>query len=224
MRFELNIEKSPFCTVGPYSFTFGQEEHEIDVDQLPDPLKRQLLYNINRGVLLSNDENGLAALAGAMQPVTPVPQEQVPIQYQKVAEAVRVPVKDPIQEDLKPLRALLRKTVATVKKESASYSVGKLRKLLELEKDGKNRKSVISFLKEYLEKHELSVVARVGPPDDDDSYKTLDRLSIDPRRSTQVSDIVESEEEQVTFGDNDLHTDEEGGLLLSQDVLYQLEE
>lgn len=224
MRFSLNTEKSPFCTVGPFSFTFGQEEHEIDVDQMPDEYKKQLLYNVNRGVLLTEDRQGLAALAGAMQPVTPVPQEQVPIQYQKVAQVVSTPVKDPIKEDLKPLRTLLRQTVTTVKKEATTLSPGRLRKLLELEEDSKNRKSVVSFLKERLKQHEKAVAARVGAPDEKDEYKLLGALAKDPLRSTQVSDIVESEEVQVTFGEDDLQDAGEGGLLLDQDVLYQIED
>ena len=218
MKLELNTEKSPFCSIGPFSFTFGQQECDIDVDQLPDEYKKQLLYNINRGTLLTEDKEALASLVSSMQQATPVPVEQIPIQHNQVSQRAEAPVKDPIKEDLKPLRALLRGTVATVKKEAATYSIGRLRKLLELEKDLKNRKSVVTFLEEQLERHQNAVKAVVigedtGPVNQGDPFA----------QSTQITDIVESEEEEVTFRQGDL-PDEDGDLLLSQEVLNKLEE
>lgn len=198
MKFTLNTEKSPFYSVGPFVFTFGQLEHEVDIHELPDEYKKQLLYGINQGSLLTGDREGLAALAKAMQPTTPIPMEQVPIKQQQVSKDVKLLTVDPIKEDLKPLRALLRQTVATVKKEAATYNPSQIRKLLDLERENKNRKSVVSFLVDLLEKHEISVLDNMrksmenGPP-------RVDPLSIDPNRSTLVSDIVESDVEQVTF-------------------------
>ena len=219
MKLELNVEKSPFCTIGPFSWTFAQTEHDVDVDELPAEYRKQLLYNINRGVLKTKDREGLKALAGAMQPSTPVPLEQIPIKYQDVAQKASALVKDPIKEDLKPLRALLRQNVTTVKKEAAGYSAGRIRKLLELEKEGKKRKSVISFLAESLEKHELAVMNAVGT-EEDTIFNQADPFA----KSTQVSDIVESESETVVFSPDDVETSEEGGLLLTQQVLNQLDE
>lgn len=229
MKFYLDTEKSPFCTVGPFSFTIGQEEHDIDVEKMPDEYRKQLLYNATRGVLKTDDKEGLAALAGAMQPTTPIPPVAAPIQYQQVAQRVNKVVKDPIQQDLKPLRALLRKTVATVKKEAASFPPNQLRKLMDLEEDGKNRKSVISFIQERLDQLQKEVAANIGVQDgDEDEYKMFEPMATDPNWSTQVSDIVESEQVQVTFGEEQLkkaaETTAEEGLLMEQDVLYQIDE
>jgi hypothetical protein len=219
MKFSLNVDKSPFYSVGPFLFTIGQEEHNIDVNQVSDEYKKQLLYGVNMGTLLSSDEKGLAALSSAMQPTTPIPQEQVPIKYQEVSKLVQTVVKDPIREDLKPLRTLLRKTVATIKKESAEYNPSRLRKMLNLEEDQKKRKSVIQFLEERLDQHARSVAAMI-PGEDQGTVHQNDSLA----RSTQITNIVESEEVQITFGEDDLQDDNEGGLLLSSEVLCKLDE
>ena len=216
MIFELNSEKSPFCTIGPFSFSFAETVHEIDVDQLPDQYKQQLLYNVNRGVLETDDKKGLKALAQAMQPVTPIPQEQIPIKMGAVTKMAKSLTVDPIKADLKPLRALLRQGVASVKKIACDLSPGRLRKLLELEMSLKKRKGVISFLEKLLDKHELSVTAAIGSGDDI-IFNQLDPHS----RSTQVSDIVESDVEVVTFTQGDI---EEENLVLSPEVMSQLEE
>jgi len=203
MKFTLNTEKSPFYSVGPFVFTFGQLDHEVDIQELPDEYKKQLLYGINQGSLLTGDKEGLSALVKAMQPATPIPMEQVPIKQQQVSKVVNKLTVDPIKEDLKPLRALLRQTVPTVKREAATYNPSQIRKLLDLEKENKNRKSVVTFLVGLLEEHEMSVLDSLsGDPGDD--RVVVDPLSIDPNRSTLVSDVVESDVERVTFTPDDL--------------------
>ena len=197
----------------------AQPKHDVDVEQLPPEYKKQVLYNINRGVLKTRDREGLKTLAGAIQPFTPVPLEQIPIKYQEVAKRSAAPVTDPMVADLKPLRALLRQTIPTIKKEAAVYGVSRLRKLLELEKGGKKRKGIVQFLTEQLEKHELDVVSMLGQVKET-SFHQQDPFA----KSTQVSDIVESEEETVVFSADDVKEDREGGSLLDQEVLYSIDE
>lgn len=200
MKFVLNTEKSPFCTVGPFSFTFGNEEHDIDVGELPDEYKKQLLYNVNRQVLMTDDREGLASLSGSLQKNTPVPQEQIPLKASQVAQKAAAIVKDPIKEDLKPFRTLLRQTVATVKKEANGYNPSQLRKLLDLERENKNRKSVVNFIAEKLAQHEMSVIDSIGP----DVAPADNPYAIDPLRSTQITNVVESDVERVAFNQGDL--------------------
>jgi len=214
MKFTLNTEKSPFCTIGPFAFSLGNESYDIEVDPLPDDYKKQLLYNLNRGVLLSDDKEGIASLSGTIQRATPIPQEQVPIQHDKVSKKVNTIPKDAVEQDLKPLKALLRKTVSTVKKEAAGMTPSQVRKLLELEKGLKNRKSIINFLSDILEKHELSVMSSLGE-EEENLPTVVDPLTVDPRRSTQVSDIVESDVESISFPQ---------GNLVQQEVLGDYQE
>lgn len=217
MKVSLNTEKCSFCQIGPFLFIPNSEDHEIDVNELSDEYKKQLLYDLRRGMLFSNDREGLSELNKSMQPVTPTPVEMKPVSNESVVKAVKES-EDRIKENIQPLKNLLRQTVATVKKEAANFSVGKLRKLLELEKETKNRKSVVSFLAEKLEQHEKSVTKTVSNGDG----KPVRIPDPFRRESTQVSDVVESEVVQVTFGQGDVKQTDDG-LLLTQEVLNQTE-
>lgn len=199
MKFELNTDKSTFLTIGPFAFTYAQTLHDVDWEGLDEELKKQFLYNARRGTLKTDEPDKLKDIVEAAPKPAFVPANVVPLQQPQIQEAP-----DPIEEDLKTLKALLKKSVSTIKKESRDFRVARLRKLLELEEDGKNRKSLVGFLQERLDVHQAGVSKLVGMDDIEGMYAD------DPEaaRSTQVGDIVESEEEQ---------------LILSQEVLNQLE-
>jgi hypothetical protein len=186
---------------------------------------KQILYNINRGVLRTNDKDGFTSLMKAVQPITPIPLEQIPLQTKGVVQKTQALVKDPIKENLKPLKALLRQNVSTVKKEVAVMSIGQIRKLLELEKETKNRKSVVNCLISKLEEHEIGVLNSVGV--EDSLPVKEDLLKRDPMRSTQITDVVESEEETVVLNPRDFRKVEEvqsKTLLGVQEVLFSIDE
>lgn len=213
MKIELNTEKSSFCIIGSYSFTFGQTEYDVDPETLSPDLRKQFIYNLRRGVLLTKEAGALERLledeVQIEAPATPAQQPQVlqPI----LSDSQR------IEEDLKQLRKTLAGNIASVKAEAVNFRVARLRKLLELEKEGKARKSLISFLSELLDQHSSSVLSAVGSEDIGDSHQ------VDPQAtSTQITDIVESEGEEISFSLDDVQESEEGELVLTQDILNQV--
>lgn len=197
MKVELNTDKSPFCTIGQYSFTYAEPAHDIELESLSDELKKQLMYNLRREVLFTEEKEKIQEIvesAPAPRFVTPA---EVPLVKPEIQQT-----DDPVEEDLKSLRALLKGSVATIKRESKDFRVARLRKLRSLEEAGKNRKSLVTFLQEQLIQHQASVASVVAGPD------IVGMHALDPQGlSTQVGDIVESEGEE---------------LVLSQDVLNQL--
>lgn len=188
MNVTLDPDKSAFCTIGKLAWTFGEPgPHSVDVSKLSEAEARQLLYNIKRGVLKTDDSSELEQLLD----VAPRPNYTTPNEV-----PLRKPpkIEDALEEDVKELKKILASTVATIKKESQKLRPGRLRKLLALEEEGKARKSVLSFLSELVASHTQSVTSAIGSID----LISQDRLKIN-ELSTQLTDIVESEVEEVTF-------------------------
>jgi len=105
-------------------------------------------------------------------------------------------VVDPIEEDLKELKALLEQSVNTIKRKATDLSVGRIRKLLELEVSSKNRKGLKTFLDEFLAKHAKSVLGSVG---DEDTGEKLFSTGAGQIGSGQVTDVEESDLTQVVL-------------------------
>ena len=187
MKVQLNTDKSPFLHVGPYSFTYETPEYEVVVNELPEELKKQILYNLRRGVLKTEDKEEIKNLMD-VQPDTPVPANVIPIRPADVAESME----DTIDKNRKMLKKILLGTIPSVKKEAALLRLGNLRNLKELEEEGKNRKKLVDFFDKRLDAHKTEVAEAKGT----DDMNPGDRLNINVL-STQLSDIVESEEEQV---------------------------
>jgi len=188
MKVELNTDKSPFLTIGPYSFTFGTPEHNVAVEELNDELKKQFVYNIRRSVLKLENKEDIQKLLDVETPDTPMPANVIPIRPTDVAQNME----DTIDKTVKILRGILKGTIPSVKKEAATLRLGSLRRLLELEQEGKNRKKLIEFFQKRLSAHRAEVVQAKGTED----MQPVDAVQVDTL-STQLSDIVESEEEQV---------------------------
>lgn len=189
MLVKLNEEKAPFCQIGSYYLTFGEPgPHDIDVDSLTEEQKKQLAYNVKRGVL-ETDEDVNDLLDTPVQYSTP---EERPIQKVQPIQA-KTP-DEIIADDIKELRALLRRKIPEVKKVAQDMRPARLKRLLELERETKARKGIMIFLNDLLALHESTVAARVGQ-DDVGGKHQIDLHAV----STQVSDIVESEEEEVTI-------------------------
>lgn len=186
MDVSLDPDKGSFCTVGPHFFTFGEPGPlKVNIGQLSKEELAQLMYNLKRGVLVADDKKELDLL---VQPNYSTPQE-VPIQEATVLPPVG---EDAIEEDLKVLRELLSGNVNTVMRTAGDFRPARLRKLLELEEGGKARKGLISFLKSFVDSHVDSVRKAIGSKD----LEPIDVLEL-RKLSTQLTDIVESEQEIV---------------------------
>lgn len=175
--------------IGSHSFTFGDPgPKEIDLDELSPTELNQLIYNVRRGILTVDDKEALFEKG-----------EKLPANSKKVATLEERPVtealptftsEEAVEEDLKGLRKLLKGSVATVQKEAKDLRSGQIRKLLELEKQGKDRVSLTLYLEELISKHSDAVTKAVGKED-------LQAFIPDVGNLSQVSDVVESEHKEV---------------------------
>lgn len=198
MQFQLrDPDKVGFIVVAGNAFTYDEPgPAEIDVESLPLDQRNQLLYNCRRGVLACSEPDKLVELCESVLPaakayVTPAERPVPAARPTSIQEVV-----DPIEEDLKELRALLREPIKAIQRRVHDLPIGRTRKLLELETKGKNRKGVKSYINEILAKHAESVLGSVG---DEDAGDKLTITGIGQVGSKQVSDVVESELEQVVL-------------------------
>ncbi len=191
MKFELDIDKTPFCTIGPYNFNYDEQKHDVDVDALEIEFKKQFLYNLRRGVLRTDAPDAVTKLA------------DVPVGTQSYMPAAVVPITEAdvtdsmeniIDKNLKVLKKILLGTIPSVKKEAATMRLGNLRKLVELEQEGKNRKKLITFFEQRLEAHTSEVVQAKGS----DDLEANDMVLVN-KLSTQLTDVVVSEEEEIAI-------------------------
>ncbi len=191
MKVELNIDKSPFRTIGPYHFTYDEISHDIDVATLDEETRKQLLYNLRMGVVKTEDREEMIQLA------------DIPTQTSDLIPAVSVPILEAdvtknmesiIAKNRRILKKILLGTIPSVKKEAATMRLGNVRKLMELETEGKNRKKLISFFESRLEAHTTEVAEAKGSEDLDanDMVKAAEL-------STQLTDVVVSEEEMIAI-------------------------
>lgn len=197
MKVKLNVEKSPFCTIGPYSFTYGEPEHEVLVDELSEELKKQLLYNIRREVLKTDDKQAVRDLADVPVSIPGlVPANVIPIRPADVIESME----DTIDKNRKALKKILLSPIPSVKKEASVMRLGNLRRLMELEIEGKNRKKLISFFEKKLSAHTAEVTDAKGIEDMDPD----DRVRVD-QLSTQLTDVIVSEEKKLAIPEDVLN-------------------
>ena len=197
MQFQLaNPDRIGFIIVAGNTFTYDEPgPNEIDVPALPPDQKNQLLYNCRRGVLACSEPDELVRLCETLMSIaksysTPA-ERPINATTSPLMEAV-----DPIEEDLKELKTLLEQKISVVKLQAVDLSNGRVRKLLELEISNKNRKGLKTFLNEILTKHTESVMNQVGNEDTGDKYSIATAGQVG---SEQVTDIVESELEQVVL-------------------------
>ena len=100
-----------------------------------------------------------------------------------------------VEETDPELKKLLNKRVNTIKKEAKELSVADLRKTLELEKNGKDRKSVVSFLEELYAKHAEEVTEKLKSMQNNSEKEGLDAQTF----LDDLPDVVESNEEEIEF-------------------------
>lgn len=198
MQFQLaNPERVGFIIVAGATLTFDEPGPvEIDVESLPLDQKNQLLYNCRRGVLACGEPDELIRMCESLVSVaksysTPDENPINPTTPPPIVDVV-----DPVEEDLKELKTMLKLSVETIKSKVVDLSPSRTRKLLELEVAGKSRKGLKTFLNEILAKYAQGVLDSVGDEDVGDKYSLTTAGQIG---SKQVSDVVESDLEQVVL-------------------------
>jgi hypothetical protein len=185
MKITLN-DKYPFFNIGKVIFlNFENPSIDIDVSILSDGDKKILLNSVQRQVV-SVDKMDLLLDTPAQQSKVIEPKVELPV------------LKDVLLEDdnEKELKSFLAGSVNTVKKNLASLSISKLKKIHSLESNGKKRAQILSAIKVYLDKHTDEVKQNVSKvitmANDRGNYENLNI------NSDHVSEIEETDEIVVT--------------------------
>lgn len=183
----------------PLNFTYDTPGPvTVNLDELSPTQKNQLMYNCRIGALAVSDKDALLEACAALPAASPAftTGHEQPVQKQE-------PPKDAMraaEEDLDKLKELLDAHHSTVKKNVVGLRPAQLRSLLELEQSGKKRKSVLKFLEEVVAKHADSVTSQLAEEGDLMDAPRNAVFQADPgARSTQITDVIESDEEEVTL-------------------------
>jgi len=177
---------------------------EVDFNSLSEIQKKQIFFNWKRGVLIVNDEDLLKSIYNKpIQVVQTAVEKQVDSSMVKVI-AFEESVGNVLREREVKLRALLRKPLATIKKQLLSLSNVELRELVEIEKKTKNRKKLIDMIDPLVNKHRVGVGKIVGTEDIGNSTHNPYARALD-----NSMEVIESETEEVMLipSDKELNTD-----------------
>jgi len=172
---------------------------EVDISSLPDQAKQQLLYNLRRGVLATDTPELLIDVT----PLEGIVAKSYATPHERPITATE-PIKDTEQlaeAQVKELKKLLKKTVPTIQAAMAQLRPGQMQALIELEKQGKSRKRLLETLEKQYAKYCQGVAEAIGGVDlmeSDDALRQAQK-ALREGVSTNVSDVVESESEEVTF-------------------------
>ena len=168
---------------------------EVDIDSLRTDQRQQLIWSLQKGVLKSDKP---------LQEVTAKP--QVAKGYAaaaltaEVKEAVSTPtvLDEANEERRKKLKVALAAPQNTFKKELKTHNVSDLRLMLELEQEGKNRKTTLNLLETAISKHQAEVMKNVTVEDSNAANPDAKKLLGGSKVNWQnIEEIVESEDEEV---------------------------
>ena len=153
MKFSLNTERAAILFIhGIHNFTYEQPGPiEVNPATLTEGQIHQLKSALLRDVLTS-DETAEFLTQGV--PVTPV-----------VIDSNPIDPAEPVDSRREQLGQILRGSVSSVKKILPSVAMADVRKVRELEKEGKNRKSLLGVLDELLSLYTETVKESVGITD-----------------------------------------------------------
>lgn len=170
---------------------------DIDVKSLTPRQFQQLSYNLLRGAIAVDkpEELGHYARERFKQPV-----EEGKVQ-QPTAPAPKKEITEVIEEQEEDLKSLLTKNISSIKKNVPVLTPGQTKKLLELEKAGKNRKSLVQFLEEASKAFEDAVANKFGEGGIDlEAHAGLVKGGLGLGKYSQnVTDVVDSDVEEVTI-------------------------
>lgn len=182
----------------PLNFTYDTPGPvTVDLDTLTLEQKNQLMYSCRIGALAVSDADALVQACAALPAASPsfTTGHEQPVEQVAPKNAL-----EGAEEDLDKLRELLDAHHSTVKKNVAMLRPAQIRTLLELEEAGKKRKSVLKFLNEVVARHSDSVTGQLAEGGDLMDAPRCAVFQEDPQaRSTQITDVIESDEEEVTL-------------------------
>jgi hypothetical protein len=186
MKLTLNSDKVPFCAIGTLYWTsVAPGPIEVNLKTLDKKEVQQIRYNLNRDVLLTDDRSEL----------DPYDNMVVNNQAASIPSPPTMKLQDALEIDRQELRRALEGRVPSVKKFAQELRPGRLRRLVDLEREGKNRKNLLEFLNMLLTNHTETVKNFLQHGED---LEPQDRIRL-AQLSTQLSDIIESEKEEVNF-------------------------
>lgn len=170
---------------------------EVTVKELTSRQVKQLNYNLLRGAIIVDDPNELKKYNEILEPVI------IPSATKTIAK--NQDISEMMKEQESELVKLLTKTISTIKKSVPALKGSELREILRLEKSGKNRKSLVGFLDEANKANTETVSAVVGKtPIDLEEHSKLVKGGLGlAKYSKNVSDVVDSEVEEVTLKTTD---------------------
>ncbi len=206
MIVRLDEERGSMVQIGNMRFTFlDPGPKEVDLYQLDKPRLNQLLYNLRKGVLRTNDKEEMRELLELT--------DQLPASRRLYSTPEEVPIDNntppkfevdkaflKIEEEERQIKKLLRGKVEVIQKDLVDLTSSQLRKLVDLEVLGKARASVIKFAEDLIVKEQLRVQQVVGTTpmnaaqNQEDLTRGLKRVNLD-----NLTDVVESDTEQVVL-------------------------
>jgi viroplasmin and RNaseH domain-containing protein len=173
-----NLERHSMLFIGSISLTSENPGPvSIDVDALTKEEAFQVLFNIQKGVLSAT--GGLENL-------------QSKLNIEEVVAKIEAPVVD---EKETILKKILSRRVNTIKKETAVLNISDLKKVMALEKNGKNRKSVVVFLDGLYATHAEQVAEKLKSMQNNSEKEGLDAQTF----LDDLPSVLELEEEEVEF-------------------------
>jgi hypothetical protein len=120
----------------------------VNIDSLTREEVQQILFNVRMGILSTEYDISLL-------------EKRLGFKTEIKTEVRTVPKKiESIKKDT-DLKKLLAKKIGVVKKEASELEVSDLRKLIDLEQSGKNRKSLVPFLGEMYSLHVEQVASKL---------------------------------------------------------------
>lgn len=193
----LNKDEHGMCFIGSHMFNFDNPGPiQLDVNQLSTQELNQFVYNYRQGILFVENADELLQKA-----------KNLPAASNKFVTAKERPVqqktepRDIIEQEELTFRKLLRGKIGDIKDTVAVMSPAKVRKLVELEKETKNRKKLLGYLQGILDEHTLAVTKKVGT-EDAAMFAPAD-LGLESRYLENVSKVVESDITEVVLNPYD---------------------
>ena len=179
----------------PLSFTLDDPgPKDVDIAALGHAEKTQLLYNYRRGALLVRETDREEFLKLT---------QDTPAAVKSYTTGAEVPIdpKEPPKNALQQqselevkLKSYLKSHWAAIKKEIPNMDMPTIKNLRVLEEAGKGRKSLLKAFDAAIEAHVKSVQSKVAGPD---IAGMVHEVGLGNLPSTNISDVVESDEEEV---------------------------
>ena len=186
MKIELNLDKADMCFIGSYVFNFENPGPlEVDVEKLSANEKLLFITNINRQILKTDTPEKLIKeeeeKTEQVKPKELDPNIEIHMQWAKANEELD-----------KELKSILAQSINTVKKEVVgNKNIKRIKRILELEKENKNRKSLVALFNDIIKEESEKISKQLG--DDVGTY-------IQPGIGSEfVSEIEETEIEDIVL-------------------------